>query len=62
MSSSVEVVESVENNAKLLKPRNRELGILDVGMVGDNVDFGVEFSGSFFCNLVLLLVCVCISN
>lgn len=51
VSSRVEIVEGVEGDAKSPKPRNGELGILDVRMVRNNVDAGVELLRSLFGNL-----------
>lgn len=52
MSSCIEIIERIENDAELLKPRHCELAVLDVGMVCNDVDFGVEFAGRFFRNLL----------
>ena len=51
MPSGVEVVERIEDDIELLEPRHCEFAVLDVGMVRNNIDFGVEFAGRFFRNL-----------
>ena len=49
MASSIEVVESVENDIELAEPSHVELRIFDVGVVGFELD--VELLGDFLRNL-----------
>lgn len=51
MSSGIEIVKRIKNDAELLEPRHCEFAVLDVGMVRNNINFGVESAGRFFCNL-----------
>lgn len=51
MSSSVEVVEGVEHNLEIAKPGDAELGVLDVGVMRDNLDVWVEPLCSLLGNL-----------
>lgn len=53
MSPSLKVVQSIEGNAKLTKPCDSKLVILDVSMVGDDLDVGVESLRSLFGDLHL---------
>ena len=47
----IEVVEGVEDEGKAREPIDAELGVFDVGVVGDDLDRGVEFVGYFFGDL-----------
>jgi hypothetical protein len=49
--SRVQVVEGVEDDGKVLEPVGRELVILDVGMVRNNLNVGVELLGGVLGNL-----------
>ena len=51
MASSIEVVESVENDIELAEPSHVELRIFDVGVVGFELDVWVELLGDFLRNL-----------
>jgi hypothetical protein len=51
MSSCLQVVESIECDAKTTEPRDGELGVLDVGVMRDDLDVGVELLSSLFGNL-----------
>lgn len=51
MSPSLKVVQSIEGNAKLTEPCDSKLVILDVSMVGDDLDVGVESLRSLFGDL-----------
>jgi hypothetical protein len=53
MAPSVHVVKRVENDIKLLEVLNRELRVLDVCMMRDNGNGGVELGGGFFGDLRL---------
>ena len=52
MASRVQVIESVEDNLKLLEEGDVELGILDIVMVGLDLDCRIEFACRLFRNLV----------
>lgn len=49
--SRIEVVESVESNLEIAKPRDCKLGVLDVRMVCDDLDLWVEPLRYFFGDL-----------
>lgn len=42
MPSSFEVVEGVEDDVETAEPGHAEVGVLDVSMVGNDVDLGIE--------------------
>jgi hypothetical protein len=47
----LQVVERIEHQCEPAEPLDAELGVFDVGMVGDDLDGAVEFLGDFFGNL-----------
>lgn len=51
MSSSFQVIQCVEYDAKFSKPRNSEISIFNVGVVGDDFDVWIELLGDFLSNL-----------
>lgn len=51
MPARVQIIERVENNLKALEPCNVEFGVLDVVMIGFNLDVRVESASGFFCDL-----------
>lgn len=51
MPPSVEIVEGIENDLEVTKPRNAELGVFDVGMMRDNLDVWIEPLCRLFGNL-----------
>lgn len=51
MPPSIEVVEGIENDLEVAKPRNAELGVFDVGMVRDDLDVWIESLCRLFGNL-----------
>jgi hypothetical protein len=52
MSTCIEIVEGVKDDVKLLKPRDAELRVLDVVVVGFDLDVGIELLRRFFRNLL----------
>ena len=53
MPPGIEVVEGVEDEGEAREPVDAELGVFDVGVVGDDLDRGVELVGRFFGDLVV---------
>lgn len=51
MTSSIEIVQSVEDDVECRKPVNVELVILDVRMICFKLCTGLEFVGDFLRNL-----------
>jgi hypothetical protein len=51
MSPRIQVVERIEDEAEALEPRDVELAILDVVVVRNDADVGVELAGRLFRNL-----------
>jgi len=52
VSARIDIVQRVEYKCEALIPLDIELGVFDVGMVGFDLDIGVEFPGGFLCDLV----------
>jgi len=52
MSACIEVIERVEDDVELLEPCDVELRVLDVVVVGFDLDVGVELLRRFFGNLL----------
>jgi hypothetical protein len=55
MSACIEVIERVKDDVELLEPRDVELRILDVVVVGFDLDVGIELLRRFFGNLLVVL-------
>lgn len=51
MAARIHIVERVEDETEGLKPRDIELGVLDVVVVCDDVNIGVELGSRLFRNL-----------
>ena len=51
MSPRIEIVQRIEDEAEALEPRDVELAILDVVVVRNDADVGVELAGRLFRNL-----------
>lgn len=51
MTSSIEIVEGVENDVELAEPFYIELRIFDIGVVRFEFDVWVELFGDFLRNL-----------
>ena len=51
MSSGIHVVERIEDDGEAVKPLNVELGLLDVGMMRDDLDIRVESLRRFLRDL-----------
>ena len=51
MSSSIQIIERIEDEIESLEPIEIELGIFDVGMVCFKLDVRVKFPGRFLCDL-----------
>lgn len=51
MSSSIEVVQRIEDELETAKPLQVELGIFDVCEVRNDLDIGIKDLGSLFCDL-----------
>lgn len=51
MSPRIEVVQRIEDEAEALEPRDVELAILDVVVVRNNADVGIELASRLFRNL-----------
>jgi hypothetical protein len=51
MSARIQIVQCIEDEAESLEPRDVELAILDVVVVGYDADVGVELAGRLFRNL-----------
>lgn len=54
MTSSIEVVESVENEVELAEPFYIELRIFDIGVVRFEFNVWVELFGDFLRNLGII--------
>lgn len=53
--SCFQVIEGIENDAEVAEPRNSEFIVLDIGMMRDDLDFGIESLRSLFSNLFVLV-------
>ena len=51
MASSVEIVQSVEDDVEAFEPGQAELGVFDIRMVGFDLDMGVELPRRGFGDL-----------
>ncbi|KAL8966129.1 MAG: hypothetical protein Q9183_003511, partial [Haloplaca sp. 2 TL-2023] len=51
MSSSIDIVQGVENDLEAGEPVDIELRVLDVTMIGLKLDVRIEFGGALFCDL-----------
>lgn len=51
MPPRFQVVQRIEYDLELAEPFDAELGIFDVGMMGDDLDRPVELFGDFLRNL-----------
>jgi hypothetical protein len=49
----LQVVQRVEDYPEATKPFDAELGLLDVGVMGDDLDCPVKLFGDFLGNLVI---------
>ena len=61
MSPCVQIIQRIEDDVETLKPIDVELRVLDVGMVGFELDIRIEFGGAVFRNLEVnvMLACAC---
>lgn len=50
MAARIQVVKGIENNVKAAKPFEAKLRILDVGMMGFDIDARVEAGSGLFGN------------
>jgi len=62
MSPRIEVVQRIEDEAEALEPRDVELAILDVVVVRNDADVGIELAGRLFRNQCLGLLDVLIAE
>ena len=51
MSSSIDIIERIEDEFEAGKPVDVELRILNIGMICLQLDVRVEFAGAFLCDL-----------
>jgi hypothetical protein len=51
MSPRIQIIQRIEDEAEALEPRDVELAILDIVVVGYDADVGIELAGRFFRNL-----------
>lgn len=51
MAARLQVVQSIENNLKALEPCDIEAGVLDIVVVGLDLDIWVELARGLFRNL-----------
>ena len=51
MSSSIEIVERIEDEIESLEPVDIEFGVFDIGMMRFKFDVRIEFGGCFFRDL-----------
>jgi hypothetical protein len=51
MTACLEIIQRIENDLEALKPRDIELGVLDIVMVCHDLDVRVESEGGLLCNL-----------
>jgi hypothetical protein len=49
----LQVVQRVEDYPEAAKPFDAELGVFDVGVMGDDLDCPVKLFGDFLGNLVI---------
>ena len=54
VSPCIEIIQRVEHHIEAFEPSDIELGIFDVGVVGFELNFGVELVGCLFCYLMFV--------
>jgi hypothetical protein len=57
MSPRIKVIQRIENNVECFEPRDIEPSMLDILVVGFDLDIGIELASRRFRNLSMISAC-----